>query len=209
MEKMRHFFSALLLGFTLVSCEQGEVSLVSYNTAAWTLIGGDTSICSTTPFNYLSVVIDFNRLGTSREAQDSIVWTGGFMSFRNQSDSAVLNDLDTGLFHLLLYRFPEVDTVAIHLYQCNYSLFIPGAFSPNGDGLNEVWFPYSSYVTSIHWEIRSQHGEFIIDSDMDVHWDGYWDGNRAPVGYYIYRIRYTVPPDGREGRTQGWLELYR
>ena len=92
---------------------------------------------------------------------------------------------------------------------CSYSVYVPSAFSPNADGNNDFWFPIASFTINLDWAIRSQHGEFIFSSDMGESWDGTWGGHPVPSGYYIYRIRYTVPPDGREEKTQGWLELYR
>jgi gliding motility-associated-like protein len=204
--------TAFIVSFFLLvaGCgKQASLSYVNISNPQWVAIGADTSLCSTYPANDFSVWIDFDRIGIQRDSLDSIAWTGGYIDFRQETDSAYLKSQDSGTFHLLFYDLPEIDTLTIQLTPCNYTLYIPSAFSPNEDGLNDVWFPVGTSLTVLYWEIRSPQGEFIFSSDMGEYWDGTWDGNRAASGYYIYRITFRGPLDDEEQHTQGWLELYR
>jgi gliding motility-associated-like protein len=72
-----------------------------------------------------------------------------------------------------------------------YSFYIPSAFSPDKDGLNEVFVPVGRGVdrNEYHMIIFDRWGRLIFKTDsMDEGWDGTMDGQRAPSGVYTYRI---------------------
>jgi len=67
-----------------------------------------------------------------------------------------------------------------------YNLFIPNAFTPTNDGLNEGFKPIGLGVKSYQISIYNRWGEKIFMSD-DEHTS--WDGKDALPGYYLYQIR--------------------
>jgi len=87
------------------------------------------------------------------------------------------------------------------------NIYIPNAFSPNGDGKNDVFKIYSNIVA--HQEIRifSQWGELIYQtSNMGEGWDGTAKGKSQPAGVYIYAIRLKLT-DGTEVVRKGSFNL--
>jgi gliding motility-associated-like protein len=69
-------------------------------------------------------------------------------------------------------------------------LYIPTAFTPNGDGLNDVWKLPSleSYPNAQAW-IYDRWGNLIFHSSgATVSWDGSFNGKPQPAGSYIYLI---------------------
>jgi gliding motility-associated-like protein len=72
-------------------------------------------------------------------------------------------------------------------------VFIPNAFSPNGDGLNEVFRPtFGVPVTGYKAIIFNRWGQQMqLGSDPLKGWDGRWNGKDAPLGVYYYIIRFT------------------
>ena len=72
-----------------------------------------------------------------------------------------------------------------------YSLYIPDAFSPNDDGLNDVFLPVGSSIVSYHLRIFNRWGEEIFISDnLNYGWDGELSNNsKAEPGYYNYIIK--------------------
>jgi gliding motility-associated-like protein len=73
-------------------------------------------------------------------------------------------------------------------------LFIPSAFSPNDDNLNE-YFPYSLPIPQPEYHVRiySRWGEKIFDSMVDgQQWDGTYKGKPAEQETYLYQIRYKA-----------------
>lgn len=84
------------------------------------------------------------------------------------------------------------DTVYIRVYE---RVWIPDAFSPNSDGLNDLWvlpgieaFPQATVTVFNRW------GEVIYRSDMGYHnpFDGRSGGTNLPAGLYPYTI-HTLP----------------
>lgn len=73
-------------------------------------------------------------------------------------------------------------------------LFMPNAFSPNADGLNDYFLPsYHGTVTSFQLMIFNRWGEKIFESkNINSGWDGMKNGNQCPGGLYSYLIRYTM-----------------
>ncbi len=69
--------------------------------------------------------------------------------------------------------------------------YIPNSFTPNGDGLNDVFYPATSGVKKYSITIFDRWGETIFNSakDDDV-WNGQVKGTNimAPQGVYVYKI---------------------
>ena len=80
-------------------------------------------------------------------------------------------------------------------YACD--IFIPNAFSPNGDNLNDVFRP-SGTVQLKQMQIFNRWGELLYEQEGSVlEWDGSYEGERVMQGYYYYLIRYIFPDNGK------------
>jgi gliding motility-associated-like protein len=79
-----------------------------------------------------------------------------------------------------------------------YYLEIPNVFTPNGDQLNDTFFPKFRFVRNLQLQVMSLWGQLIYRSQgqEDPGWDGFVSGQKAPEGVYVYTLRYQVP-DGR------------
>ena len=74
-------------------------------------------------------------------------------------------------------------------------IFVPNAFSPNEDGLNDEFkaITTSNQITSFHLFIYNRWGEQIFESsDISQGWDGEYKGQPSPGGAYVYKIVYTI-----------------
>ena len=68
-------------------------------------------------------------------------------------------------------------------------ILIPDAFSPNGDGTNDVFTAKGSYADLFRMTIYDRWGGVIYaTTDRAKGWDGTADGPPAAVGQYTYRI---------------------
>lgn len=68
------------------------------------------------------------------------------------------------------------------------SLFVPSAFSPNGDGLNDFLKPLSvGYKTYKYFRVVNRWGQVVFQTDqIGQGWDGTFSGKQADVGTYFW-----------------------
>jgi gliding motility-associated-like protein len=91
------------------------------------------------------------------------------------------------------------------------SVFIPSAFTPNGDGLNDYFrVMHNSTIKIVEIHIFNRWGELIYSSEANdtKGWDGTWKGLPADMGTYNYSIL-TGLPDGTNELHKGSVELIR
>jgi len=71
-------------------------------------------------------------------------------------------------------------------------VFFPNAFTPNGDGLNDVFLYKAALLESVNFEVYNRWGELIFSTNqLDVGWDGTYNGTLASQGTYVYQIEVT------------------
>jgi gliding motility-associated-like protein len=74
-----------------------------------------------------------------------------------------------------------------------YPFYLPNAFTPNGDGLNDSFgvIQIYDYVSRYHMSIYNRWGQMIFEtSNINNGWDGIYQGEPCMGGAYIYRIVY-------------------
>jgi len=66
-------------------------------------------------------------------------------------------------------------------------LIFPGAFTPNGDGLNDIFKPEYIFIKSYSLEIFNRWGELLFSTrDIESGWDGTFQGEMAPPDSYTF-----------------------
>jgi gliding motility-associated-like protein len=85
------------------------------------------------------------------------------------------------------------DTIAVDTAKCECDLYLPNAFTPNDDGLNEIFLPrYYCDYTSYQFSIYNHWGQKVFESDeIEKGWNGKMENQFAPEGLYIYTVSYT------------------
>ncbi len=80
----------------------------------------------------------------------------------------------------------------------DFFIEIPNVFTPNGDQLNDTFFPKFRYITNLQLQVMNKRGELIYRSRRldDAGWEGSVAGQKAPEGVYVYKLSFQVP-DGR------------
>ncbi|MEM7372410.1 MAG: PKD domain-containing protein [Bacteroidota bacterium] len=73
------------------------------------------------------------------------------------------------------------------------NLFVPTAFTPNGDGVNDVLFLRGQNISEMTFTIFNEWGEVIFQSQAPDHgWDGSYQGSAVAPDTYIYVGRVTL-----------------
>jgi len=86
--------------------------------------------------------------------------------------------------------------------------FIPSAFTPNGDGLNDLFIVSANFEPhNFEMTIFNRGGERVFQSrDMNIGWDGKLHDTTLPFGMYVYIIKYK-DSQGNELQKQGQILL--
>jgi gliding motility-associated-like protein len=99
--------------------------------------------------------------------------------------------------------FSQTDTITAYFKPLNgapgvvdtmaeEALYIPNAFTPNTDGLNDVFrIRHNSTVTEGNFAIFDRWGECLFMADsFDKFWDGTYQNEIVQGGVYVYRVNY-------------------
>ncbi len=72
-------------------------------------------------------------------------------------------------------------------------IYIPNAFSPNGDGYNDYFYFQSPYPATVHsFQVFNRWGSIVFETkeaqlnDAQTGWDGMIKGKIAPAGVYVW-----------------------
>jgi len=90
-----------------------------------------------------------------------------------------------------------VSVISQNDIECN-NILLPKAFTPNGDGLNDVYGISNLFaIESIsRFEIYDRWGHKLFETvDKNETWDGAYNGTTMIPGVYVYKIEYTCLGD--------------
>jgi gliding motility-associated-like protein len=123
-----------------------------------------------------------------------------------------------------IMTFTQTDTITAYFAQIindpdiqepdtleDYTLFIPSAFTPNGDGLNDVFrVRHNSTVSQGSFAIFDRWGAELFRADsFNKYWDGTFMNEDVPVGVYVYKITYFDKKRTRWMQVSGKVTLIR
>ncbi len=103
------------------------------------------------------------------------------------------------------------DSVLIKVINCDsLSIFIPNAFSPNGDGQNDLFYIRgANCVIQMRLSIYNRWGELMFETtDQAVGWDGNYKGKPMNTGVFAYYLTATLSNEQKVSR-RGNITLLR
>jgi len=78
----------------------------------------------------------------------------------------------------------------------SFELWVPNSFTPNNDGVNDLFKPVIIGFDYYELIITNRWGEIAFtSSDVSESWDGYQDGKIVPSGVYNCEVIYSKPGD--------------
>jgi len=182
-------------------------------------VSGYNEECGTGPVSELNInilplpVVTFTAFDTLCFNSSAIQLTGGMPSggayiFRGlpvtEFDPVIAGEGS----HAVVYRYTDgngctnsdsTDIIVTHGIECEIMMRIPDAFTPDGDGLNDVFRPFSQNIRQFSMQIFNRIGQLVFtSSQISEGWDGTCKNQRCPVGNYVYVIVYEsswAPPE--------------
>lgn len=89
-------------------------------------------------------------------------------------------------------------------------IFIPNAFSPNGDNVNDEFRVRGKFLETLEGFVYNRWGEKVFTfNDPSDAWDGFYDGKPAPIDGYGYYFQFRCTPDGPVHERKGNISLIR
>jgi gliding motility-associated-like protein len=84
----------------------------------------------------------------------------------------------------------------------DFHIYVPNAFTPNGDGLNDVFLPVARGSSSYHMQVFNRWGEKVFEtSELTKGWDGTYIGVNCPPGTYTWKLSVAKKETKPELRT--------
>ncbi|RYY30353.1 MAG: gliding motility-associated C-terminal domain-containing protein [Chitinophagaceae bacterium] len=105
----------------------------------------------------------------------------------------------------------STDTAFVEISDCDECLWLPNAFSPNGDGRNDQLTVLSKCpAEKVEFRIFNRWGQLVFDThNPATGWDGSFKGKPALPGVYVYQISYRSVATGRRKELKGNVSLLR
>ncbi len=145
--------------------------------------------CLTDAPNY--VVIDAGNEGSSYD------WNTG-------ASSQVILAGSYGWYYVSMvnqYNCARTDSAVVEEF-CPPSIFVPNTFTPNGDGINDVWNVVGKNIGEFQMLVFDRWGSVIFQSDNpSMGWDGTYNGQPLKDDVYVWRMTYKFREhdSGKEG----------
>ncbi|QHS58559.1 gliding motility-associated C-terminal domain-containing protein [Chitinophaga agri] len=162
-------------------------------------LGRDTTLCLD---NTLVLKVD---PGTGNKVR----WTGG----TTESTANSYNVTSTGYYTVTVYNDcgSMSDDIAVTFKPCEPEPGFPTAFTPNGDGKNDVFRPRAKgpmYEYELH--VYNRWGQMVFFSkDEKKGWDGRYVGQVVESGSYIWVISYKTKVGGAVTIQQGQVTVLK
>ena len=103
----------------------------------------------------------------------------------------------------------SIDTILIRVKPKCGPIYLPNAFSPNGDGINDILYVMGNCVKEMSLVIYDRWGNKVFESvDPLYGWDGTYKGQPMNPGTYAY-ILHTVDEDNNAVDSKGSITLVR
>ncbi len=75
----------------------------------------------------------------------------------------------------------------------DFTIYVPNAFTPNGDDLNEVFLPVSRGAKFYQMQIFNRWGQLIFSStELSRGWDGTYNGQDCKEDSYVWKIKLST-----------------
>lgn len=138
----------------------------------------------TTKCNYSTLTI------ASLKEFESYLWSSG----QNTPAIQVLNPGKYELFVTDSNGCPGTDSIYIKDSACPQYVYVPNAFTPNGDGRNDIFKPVlAGAVGEYTFAVYNRLGILVFESnDPSAGWNGTTGGRQQPAGTYVWMCIYRL-----------------
>ncbi len=140
-------------------------------------------------------VVSSSGLGTTTEGEDIVLTASGMGTYAwntgSTGNTLKVQPTENSNYCVTVtnsFGCKNSACITIHIDK-ESTLYVPNVFTPNGDGLNDVFnIPYSN-ITEFNIKLFNRWGEQLFQSgDIEKSWDGTFGGKEVSDGVYVYVI---------------------
>jgi gliding motility-associated-like protein len=126
-----------------------------------------------------------------------VAWTPASMFANQTSRTQSITVADSSVQFSVVLKSTNgcLDTASVKVIvdPTSYDVFVPNAFTPNGDGKNDAFLVVGPSINEVELRIFNQWGQQIFASqDKTRGWTGLYNGVPQPAGVYIYTVKATL-----------------
>lgn len=139
------------------------------------------------------------------DANNEISWQNG------ASTDSIFSISQSGSYQVEISNecFTTTLPLEVEYSDCVNDVVIPNAFTPDADGVNDLFRPLSEIpLDIIQFKIFNRWGELVYDGKNQQGWDGTDNGNPVPTDVYIYMLEYSTD-NGESEKMSGDVTLIR
>ena len=156
-------------------CTISDTITITVKPKPFVEIGNDTTVCSST-----GVVL---RSGNNNAS--SYLWSTG-------ETASSIKVFKPGIYSVTVTENTCTATDSVTLVWGDCPFYIPNAFTPNGDGINDQFGILNGFsVSDFSLKIYNRYGQVIFSSsNISDRWDGSFKGKPMPRGAYAWQVIY-------------------
>jgi len=104
----------------------------------------------------------------------------------------------------------DTSYLIIDIDECSFDgIYIPNAFSPNGDGVNDVFGPVGQNIERLELFIFNRWGQQIYESYHGEAWDGTLYDKMCQIDVYVWKVNYKFEGENFMHYAYGHVSLIR
>jgi gliding motility-associated-like protein len=204
-------FDVTLGYLTLEGCKV-DTTLVNYVCTSAPPVADFTM--NPNPTTITNTLVNFTNQSSANSSSFNWVFGDGFGTSTDVNPTYVYPNTQPGSYEVCLTAATnagcEHTTCQIVVVNDEFLIYVPNAFTPDGDGLNDVFMPViNGYeVESFKMYIFNRWGEMIFETSFpNVGWDGTYLGNPPKQDVYVWRIEVKDAVSGEKKQFHGHVTL--
>jgi len=168
------------------ACSTTDAIEVMYESSRVLELGNDSTLCIGSQLELNADIGIPNAVYIWQDSSSTPIYLA------EQTDGYIVRVTD----HCGVYQ----DSVRLEFVDCFCEVYMPNAFSPNGDNHNDVFKPvYFCNIVNAHLVVYNRWGKVVHESNSMDGWNGLTnDGKACPVDSYVWVLEYTGVRDLKE-----------
>jgi gliding motility-associated-like protein len=147
-------------------------------------------------YNIQREIDNYDEMHTAASEMWGIISHDDDVAMYTETGGRFFYMIQAPLYDIFMQQYPFADTVYSNMILLLQEprVYIPNAFTPNG--LNPIFKPVGVFTDTKDFimVIYNRWGEKLFTTtDVELGWDGYYQGKLVEMGSYAYYVRFLLP----------------